>query len=260
MGIYHETTPFTGYYLYTNGSQIFLRNQSGDMIGRPIILAKDYQMDFTSIPYNNSIYFAYLNDKNQLILRSTKENGILYHLDAKPDMYFTSLHLEVFQQKLLLFYGEKKEDTYYIKYVCPFEDTDAITLEQTFRLCPKIQCISANTNLILSLSNDNISVSYLIQETLEPLILGCAKDFQHLENPDQQKKLKALNLKYASELSNLHQAIQTLQSKIQLQETTIQKQNAMIESATQQYNELMNVATRYREEAIKWRSKLSKET
>lgn len=46
-----------------------------------------------------------------------------------------------------------------------------------------------------------------------------------------------------------------LQKQLEKRDQEIERLRAMIESAKTQYNELMDVATRYRDEAVKWQSK-----
>ncbi len=242
MGNYHETSPSVGYFLYTNGNQIFLRSRNGDMIGRAILLATDYKKSFSSVLYNESIYFCYLNDKEQLIMRSTKELSVLYHLEQNPESEFMYLHIYHFQNKLLLFYCEKNTEQYKLHCVCPLGDEFLLALPYQSKLLPQLHVTATRNNLYLTLTTDFEEVNYCMNNhfELQPFTI------------EQSRNLK-------EDIEELKQSIEYLQNQNQAQISMIEKQQQMIESAKSQYSELMHVATVYKEEAIKWRSKFSKE-
>ena len=242
MGNYHETSPSVGYFLYTNGNQIFLRSRNGDMIGRAILLATDYKKSFSSVLYNESIYFCYLNDKEQLIMRSTKELSVLYHLEQNPESEFMYLHIYHFQNKLLLFYYEKNTEQYKLHCVCPLGDEFLLALPYQSKLLPQLHVTATRNNLYLTLTTDFEEVNYCMNNhfELQPFTI------------EQSRNLK-------EDIEELKQSIEYLQNQNQAQISMIEKQQQMIESAKSQYSELMHVATVYKEEAIKWRSKFSKE-
>lgn len=243
MGNYHETGPGIGYFLYTNGNQIFFRSRNGDAIGRAILLAMDYKKSFSSILYHNSIYYCYVNDKNQFVLRSTKENSILYHLEQREDGEFATLKMALFQKKIWIVICEKTNDSYRVQCICPFSDDIFYNLSFQSNLLPDIQLTTTTNSFILTLTTDFSETCYIMDEQLR------LQEFKPQNNSSNTKELPALQ----EELQGLH-------GQLQAQSRIIQRQQEMIESATSQYNELMTVASRYKEEAIKWRSKFSKET
>ena len=243
MGNYHETSPNVGYFLYTNGNQIFLRIRNQDMIGRAILLATDYRKSFSSVLYNDSIYFCYLNDKEQFILRSTKEMSVLYHLEQNPDSEFMYLDIHHFQNKILIFYCEKTTDIYKIHCICPLGDEFLLELPYQSKLLPQLHVTTTRNNLYLTLTTDFEEINYCVNNhfELQPFTV------------EQSRNLK-------EDIEELKQSISYLQNQNQTQTIMIEKQQQMIESAKVQYSELMHVATVYKEEAIKWRSKFSKES
>lgn len=254
MSTYHEIQQGVGYFLYLNKHQIVLKTINKDIIGRPLILASDYLTGFSSTLYNSSVYYSYINEKQQLVVRASKNTEPLYHLDSLTDTVFIETHILSFQKKLFLFYVEKTDNIYHIKCLCPFEDNLYFSPEETYKLCPNIHSISGGENLSITVSNDFVENQYIMDEHLTLTRLN-REDFKTIQAT--KESVASLQGKLQAEEEQHQREIEQLYNRISDMETTIEKQQTMLQSATEQYEELMNVASCYRDEAIKWRSKLS---
>lgn len=207
--------------LYENGGRILLRHKSGESIGRPVILANDFGEGLTDVRCSGTIYYAYINETGQLILRSISDQHILYQVKDAAQLVCHKPRLAAFMSQLLLFYIEQNTErqTFFIRCAAPFRRDLALPGELArsagclFQSCPSLD-VTATGNLLF--------------------VIACTKKQSLVIRIDETFRILPQQESSAQEIARL---------------------NAMIESATRQYNELKSVAEQYRDEALKWREK-----
>ena len=99
-------------------------------------------------------------------------------------------------------------------------------------------------------SHDEIKTS---MEQQNHLYLDKINKLQENVNQLQQANLLLMN-----KISELSEDNKKLMNDLENTKKALTIREAQIESAKRQYNELMDVASKYRDEAIKWRMKLTK--
>lgn len=256
MTIFQEINSSTGFYFYIKDKLIHTRQKNGEFLSSPKLVCNDYQKGFSAISHNNSIYYSYINTENKLLVCSTSQPGILFTLDEKDSSFFLETSLFLFQNKLFILFLTQKEKQFQLHLVTPFENVANTEQKLTCNLPPMLHVIATQRSVFILLTNDFEDLAYemdnqlqlhtysnsdfetklqVLQEKLDTLQLEKTELITHIkELTDQNKRLKETNI-----------SIATRQKKL---ENTI-------ESATTQYNQLMEVAQAYRNEAIKWRSK-----
>lgn len=133
---------------------------------------------------------------------------------------------------MLLFYFVKNplDDTYITKCQLPLETQQSIPFEAyTFTSLPALHCIPLSHDLLLLFTDTQI---------------------HHILLLDQQHHITPLPTQ--DTISEHQRELSQVSANFQ---KSIQKRDQLIESIKGQYAELMNTATRYREEAIKWHQK-----
>lgn len=256
MTIFQEINSSTGFYFYIKDKLIHTRQKNGEFLSSPKLVCNDYQKGFSAISHNNSIYYSYINTENKLLVCSTSQPGILFTLDEKDSSFFLETSLFLFQNKLFILFLTQKEKQFQLHLVTPFENVANTEQKLTCNLPPMLHVFATQRSVFILLTNDFEDLAYemdsqlqlhtysnsdfdtklqVLQEKLDTLQLEKTELITHIkELTDQNKRLKETNI-----------SIATRQKKL---ENTI-------ESATTQYNQLMEVAQAYRNEAIKWRSK-----
>ncbi len=249
-------------FLYTTDSLVCLRNASGEALDRAIILCNDYSSDMTDTILNNTLYFAYQNQKQDIILRSITDLNILYKLSSQDTPDCSKPYLTKLNNHLLLFYLVKNplDDSFCIKSICPFATENSVILPQSFSSKPVLHFTPLKTGLLLIAEADGQEYILLIHnngsvDALSSFEATLTARIEALEK-EHAAKLSTIENEYTTHLAKMEAG---LTSQLSAMKTELFKRNKMIESAKLQYNELMDTATKYREEAIKWRSKFYRE-
>lgn len=217
--------------IYAAGSNIFLRIAHFGGLERPIVLATDYNHGLNECVYNDTLYYTYISTDNSLHIKNIMESQSIYTVSGNniPELYNPSIC--VCNHSLLLFYLKNNP---LLKHLClhclSFGDIHNCT--EAFPV-PLPSCVTdisdyhifkAGNTLFLYVNNR----MFFIEE------IGHIKEMRLVseikENDNNKNKLAACQAK-------------------------INEQTAVINSIRLQYDELMNVASQYREEALKWRSK-----
>jgi len=239
--------------LYPSGHQIFLGTSNGKTFTRAVSLCNDYSEKLSDVVYNGTLYFSYQNSNHDIILRNITDTEPIFQISQQdiPDCFLGKL--VVFQENLLLFYFVKNplDDTYLLKGVFPEQKNITLKISAVFPEEPVIHPIFQNHRLLLCITTSERIDFWQIDENRisTPLFLITNAHTQKIDTltKNQQQQEERI-MQYQKEISQLSaQASRLRQDLIQ--------RDAMIESAKRQYNELMDTAIKYREEAIKWRSK-----
>lgn len=251
MGAFYQTTPNEEVLIYTYKNQINYRIKRYDNFSKSRTLAQDYQNCFCNVFHNNNIYYSYINSNNELILRRTSDNTILFLLEnisyMQENAGFTPT-LASFNKRLLLFYVTYEHQSYQLKCILPLNQDLTINLKTLPKLTAKshFTIFSGKRSLYLEITD----------------VLSSDIANRNISNPDKSNNFITNNLLYEinrklqlnrlESESKLSQNISALKEK-HYNETT--QLNNTITSITRQYNELMSVAQHYKDEAIKWRNK-----
>ena len=207
-------------FLYTDANFIFLRTVTGCEISRPTLLGNDYETDFSSTIFQETVYFTYKNIHGDLIMRNILTSAILFRLPAEDSPGYYSPRLFVFGDKLYLFYFviNPLNNSYLLQATCPFEQTSLSWSPLVFSKLPGIQFIDSGNNMIL-VCNEKDAVS-----------------FYKIDKFNNCEKVTFISYNEIQKQTN---------------ELLAQK-DSQIAYIKRQYDELMNTATSYRDEAAKW--------
>ncbi|MCM1388046.1 MAG: hypothetical protein NC231_12020 [Bacillus sp. (in: Bacteria)] len=241
--------------IYSARNYICLRTAIGENLTRPIILRSDYASGLSDMIYNNTIYYAYQNTNQDIIIRSVIERDNLYKISSQntPDCFYPQI--AAIQKTLILFYFVKNpiDNSFCFKALLPFEPEQKLILpgtlfssnkeassapdEAVFSSLPTLQIVSSGTMLLLHLSHDTEEFIFSIDESLqcEKLIPASSMPVQE---PDNSKEL----------------LLQT-QNQIAKLQSELSTRDQLIQSIRKQYEELMDTAMKYRDESVKWYNK-----
>lgn len=213
--------------IYSQGNHIFLLVASGETPCRPTLLARDFASDLSETVYNQTLYYTYLNIQQDIMVKSILDNTVLFTLTSTEAIHYSAPHMVTFANQLLLFYVIKNplNGDFMIKGMIPFEhdhipDTTYLSgLSCSFPQLPTVKTFLMDNKLLI-----------LFCTAAEYRIFLLTEHLQVLELEDGSDKMALLAAK----------------------DSLLASQTATIESIKTQYNELMQTASQYREEARKW--------
>ena len=239
--------------LYYVNNQIHLRTMNRENISRPNVLCSDYARDLTSTICNGTIYYAYVSTEHSLLVKSITENGSLFRLAHTDSLEYFQPQILVFNKQLLLFYVMQNpvDHSYSVKCVFPFQQEVHVTIPDSFPILPKVAVFPADDYVFINIYNDFFHKILKMDAQYQCSVLGNREDFEEERNEMHAQEMDALN----GTMDKLKEDLHIKETQLIERDKLLRSQNAMIESAKKQYNELMDVASQYREEAIKWRSK-----
>ena len=236
MSYLYETAGGQGFFIYKNQNEIILRKKEGHQFYLPVIMVRDYKSDLNDTVYNSAIYYTYINENGALVVRSVLEYVFPFERQAGENVSFNSPSLTAFYGRLILFYMEKNTgdgvENYRLHGILPYEGEREILnvdLENKEALY-KVVCL--NERMLVSVENEK---GYVLYEASNDLQL-VAQD--RVENRNEQE-------------------LAMLKSSLMEQQKEINFYKSQIESAKRQYQELMQVAEQYREEANHWSGKFT---
>lgn len=208
--------------IYSISRYIFLRTAYADGIERPIILAADYFDGLTEVIWNDTIYYAYQNQNKDIIVRNVLDTNIVYQTrcNENPDMHCPCL--AVCNGKLVLFYMVTNPVTENMGLKC------VLPMQSGLQVEVPTECDNIDMYQVYCVQGRLYLYTDVMYQVTEPGRYRC--------------------LIYQDEENNITETIAYYQRRIEELEATI-------ESAKTQYNDLMETAISYRDEAIKWRSK-----
>lgn len=234
MGNVYSVDTQKNLILYGCGQYIYLRMAIGESLDRPIILCNDYENHLFDTIYKNTLHYSYMNTNKDIVVKSTLDTGTLYKLSAKDIPDCINCGLTVFNDTLLLLYLVKNplDDTFILKCISPVKPDYAVSIPMIFSEIPNVKTFSCEHMLYIIISEQGTSVWSITPDlTLH----------RYNESFDKESIENEISSRYTDELNR--------------RELIIMQQNDIIESIKKQYNDLMETATKYRDEAIKWRSK-----
>lgn len=224
--------------LYPYQNQIHCLTLGGGRGWRPVIAANDYGEGLSDIFYRGVVYYCYLNRNGEIVIKNvTEQTEEKRFVPGQGEQFFVP-ELVSYDRKLLLLYFiySPEKGTYRMCGEMVFEEKK-FTLPKEFDQLPEYSAQVRREQMILAFFLPEYSECYVSERFGSFAKLKHAADFENDSvklQQDFQKKLQSEQNRYAAEL---------------------QKKDAVIESIKKQYEDLMDTAGKYREEAIKWRKK-----
>lgn len=239
--------------IYNAGSNIFLRVAHFGGLDRPIVLAADYLCGLTECIYNSSLYYSYINQNGSLILKNIMDTANVLAIDCNYVQEYSNPKLAICNDTLLLFYLKQNpvSDKPSLHCITP-DDNKALPIPLPDIKKPvNSYSVLAYNNFILLCVNEHIykieQIGYFKQLAI------CTADNNSTDNNNADNiNSNNNNDNYIEREKSL---TEDFNKKIAACQAKINEQSAVIDSITAQYNELMDIARQYRDEAIKWRSK-----
>ena len=255
--------------LYHSGKNIYLRTSTGENLTRAVTLANDFSADLSDTIYQGTIFYAYKNTEQDIVVKNITDTTSFYKISSQDTPDCQLPQLTVFQNTLMLFYFVKNpvNEHYLLKCVFPAASEKRLLFSEEFTNIPNINFIQSASYLYLHLENSEYTDLLQIDNTLSytrlvpqnTLTTQEASDYENhisLLIAEHNEKLQQQQLHFEAQLNNVtNQVKKDLSLEIEYLKTEIAKRNSLIDSAKRQYDELMNTATTYRNEAIKWRNK-----
>ena len=245
---------------WERGTQLLMQYKEEERIGRPILLARDYVGGFRAAKYEGMLYYLYVNESGDVLLRNIRDNLIYYQIRherndeggeaSAQNSVGEVLGLHVYEGELRLWYLDADEKTRTKKLQCIFP-------------------LKPDKGRVV-LAGIPWETAVHVSETEQLLVLLCAekqsRDIYYVGNGLQLQKIAVADPTFAEEQRRRYTAaleeVQRLKTILQEKGQNLQDKDrqvnalqGMLESASRQYEELMHVAEQYRDEAIKWRSK-----
>lgn len=242
--------------IYAAGSNIFLRIAHFGGLERPIVLATDYMSHLNECIYNDTLYYTYIATDNSLYVKNIMESKSIYTVNGTdtPSLYHP--YIGRCNNSLLLFYLKNNPVTNHTALQCislsltnESPDNTPVTLPDCMNNITGYHIYQADNRLILYAAGR----IFIIEEIGHIKELKNEEDIRNTVLKECEQRIASLN---DSNNSRIEALTDTYQKKLAACQAKIDEQAAVINSITSQYNELMDIACKYRDEALRWRSKL----
>lgn len=178
---------------------LFLHPMRNERFVPPFLLCSGYKTGLSGCVYNDSLYYAYLNKENALLLRRLHESSILFRLDSTDAVTYHQPQLFVFNHALFLIYFEVKNDSYRLRLCSPFSDASPQlpeAFQSTFSELPSLSLQVTDRYLYLFLTVGTVHSSYRYTK---------ATGFEPLRS--EEEYLSGLRLPWEDEKKQMEQAL-----------------------------------------------------
>ena len=243
--------------IYNAGSNIFLRVAHFGGLDRPIVLAADYLCGLTECIYNSSLYYSYINQNGSLILKNIMDTANILAIDCNYVQEYSNPKLAICNNTLLLFYLKQNpvSDKPSLHCITP-DDNNALPIPLPDIKKPvNSYSVLAYNNFILLCVNEHIYKIEQIGHFKQLTICTTDNNSTDNNNADSINSNNDNTNNSDNYIEHEKSLTEDFNKKIAACQAKINEQSAVIDSITTQYNELMDIARQYRDEAIKWRSK-----
>lgn len=267
MSYLYETAGGQGFFIYKNQNEIILRKKEGHQFYLPVIMVRDYKSGLNDTVYNSAIYYTYINESGAIVVRSVLEYVFPFERQAGENVSYDSPRLAAFYGRLILFYMEKNtaegETHYRLHGILPYESERKIFNVDLRNEETQYKAVCLNERLLVSVENEKGYVLYEIAKDLQVVangrIVGSDKydDKVSDRNYEEEASDEENGIRKNSMESDKEQELAMLKSSIIEQQKEIEFYKSQIESAKRQYQELMQVAEQYRQEANHWSRKFT---
>lgn len=247
MSNYYKLTDQKYIFLYSIEHKLFLRYQMQHNFSQPILLTEDFQSSLFDTTFNSTLYYGYINITGELVVKSILEQIFPVILQPQDDWRFQKLSLTVFQNQLCLFFTVRFEETGLFRcfgmplyqnqnrFSLPFPDSETL---------PNFQIFPSKSSCHIFFENENTQK-----------LVKLLPDYSFSDLSSSEKAIRDLLSEKDHSIQKLENRCLDLQQSLSIQEDKNHILSAQLKSASSQYEELMQVANAYREEALKWRSK-----
>ena len=267
--------------LYDNTNIISMCVMTHEYSGHPVILSGDYRSNLTACTLDNKLYYAYISTDNHVKVKSIDDIRTKWEFNETSDNIF----LVTYNQNLLLFYTKTADSKNNLDNP---ENTSEITTCNIHCHVLSGDIQMGNTAMLMNLYETvNLPKPYAdycikaqIDRRVNDATLQIKKDYLFSITSDLEEKYaekhklfkEGLNTQLTeleSQLKSQHEQ-QLIEQETQLKsqheqqlaerEATLKKKydkkikelNTTIDSIKLQYNQLMDTARRYKEDAAKW--------
>ncbi len=258
MSNVYTTDTESSLIIYHYKQFIYLRSTTGENLNRSILLAHDYRASLSETIYQDTIYYAYQNNQEDIVIKSLLDSNPLFQLYAKDVGECMSPQIVAYQGKLLLIYVLKNplNDTYMVKGMLPFENNTPIETE-LFQSLPTVKLLRTKERLFVSMENKEGQDLYLVGENFVLIKYSPDTADERVLAKNIIAELEAKVVELEENLAESKGNAATLQNTVSDLQIKLQEKDALLERVKAQYNELMDTAMKYREEAQKWYRKFS---
>lgn len=226
--------------LYESGNMLYMRMVMGESAARPVTLCRDYAGELSDVVYRGTVYYCYVNARQDVVVRSITDLQDIYRIDGGNNGSCQSPYLAGLPNALLLFYGVKNpvSGDYSLKALFPLEPQRYLALPEIhFARCPKLSVLYREQGLLLYAGDGEVrqvlsfdaDLNYTVWENAEDCQRACAELEGRLSELCAEKNLLTEQLKRLGA-----------------------EKDSVLESVRQQYGELMETALKYKEEAARW--------
>lgn len=276
MSYLYETAGGQGFFIYKNQNEIILRKKEGHQFYLPVIMVRDYKSGLNDTVYNSAIYYTYINENGALVVRSVLEYVFPFERQAGENVSFNSPSLIAFYGRLILFYMEKNtaegEEKYRLHGILPYEGEREILNVDLGNKEALYKVVCLNERMLVSVENEKGYVLYEAANDLQLAVRGRNEhrdktndinyeidvcDEETGKKSEEKSEMKDTGGENADRERDYEQELAMLKSSLMEQQKEINFYKSQIESAKRQYQELMQVAEQYREEANHWSGKFT---
>lgn len=220
-----------GLLLYSYSGKIYLRSFLGERAERAVILANDFQDNLSDVSYNNTIYYGYTSTKGEVVVKNILEQKVQFSSMAQGNFECFLPHVNIIGGKLALLFFIKNplDQKYILKVVFPLNEKEFLFPEEYDELPCRESIVVLKSGLVF-------------------LDFGTKKQIWKLLWQGETCVAKKQKLTDKMEMDLYINESIALQKRVK-------EYDLIIQSIKKQYDELMNTATLYKEEANKWREK-----
>ncbi len=223
--------------VYSFQNRVYFRRWSGQSWNRPQLLAGDCMGDLSDIFWRNAVYYGYRNQRGEYVVRDASRPDKQYVLDSGENMRICCPRLMLCGERLLVIYIEEKEweGGCALRGIYVGEGRKTEILGEYDRR-PDYQVLAWGEELLVGVDD------------------GGVRRFYRLCSGDAWEELAGWKYWWEARQSELAGRQSRDREEIELLQQDLQDSRELIESIKAQYGELMDTATKYREEARRWRS------
>ena len=278
--------------LTASSSGLYAHHFQNEHFLRSSLLCSNYECGLSCTRYNDALYYVYINREHTLLLRCVGESSLQFRLDGTEAISYHSPRLVVFGGFLLLLYFECTDGAYQLRIRTPFADRPPLPLPSalpaSFAGLPDFRILTSEKHLYLLLSADAASFLFRYTAAFAPEVLGSEEELLtqsrilwEAENTElntrlqqtkqrtaelqellteKESKLQTLHTLLAEKEANLHRIRNQLTECETARREALQNlmhTSGLLERAKVQYEELMQIALQYKEEAAKWYGKFT---
>ena len=246
--------------LYSQEERVYLRTLIKEGMGRAVVLATDYASDLTDVLYRGTVYYAYKNIQGEILVRNISDHGVWLRLGEEGSLEGHCPHICTVGEQLILFYAVKNplDGQYGLRCRVP----ETVEWEKQWRsLFEPMGSLGTEPPMIQTLP---CAGGTLLVADPEHMIWwdehgnGMRISKSNSEAGEQAEELRRktgemLEARVRQARSQWEREAAQMQEKLKgSYQVKLDQKDQLIESIKKQYEELMQVAESYRQEAIKW--------